>query len=73
MYSVKLVLLAEDPDSFGEHFRPDEGSQAIIRVLIGLFWGLIVMLSNELKFTHNNLNSSFLESNLYVVGIYFVK
>lgn len=43
MYSVKLVLLAEDPDPFKKYFRPDEGSQAIIRVLIGLFWGLIVI------------------------------
>lgn len=58
MYCVKLVLLAEDSDPFGEYFRPDEGSRAIIRVLIGLFWGLIVI--NELKFTHNILNSSFL-------------
>lgn len=43
MYSVKLVLLAEDPHPFGEHIRPDGGSRAIIRVLIGLFWGLIVI------------------------------
>lgn len=24
MYSVKLVVLAEDSDPFGQYFRPDE-------------------------------------------------